>query len=139
VENGDAVAEPTVARLTYRVPYADTDQMGVVYYANYLVYFERARTELLRLVGLPYREMESRGYGLPVIEAHVDYKASAGYDDELTITGCLAWVKGVRLRVDCEVLLGETLLCQGHTVHAFVELETMRPVRVIPELAKHSK
>ena len=133
------MTDPALATLTYRVPYADTDQMGVVYYANYLIYFERARTELLRLVGLPYREMERRGYGLPVIEAHVDYKASAGYDDELTITGQLAWVKGVRLQVDCEVLLDQTLLCRGYTVHAFVDLETMRPTRVIPELAKHSR
>jgi len=132
------VSDPALATLTYRVPYADTDQMGVVYYANYLVYFERARTELLRLIGLPYREMERRGYGLPVIEAHVEYKSSAGYDDELSITGQLTWAKGVRLRVDCEVFLGKTMLCRGYTVHAFVDLQTMRPTRVIPELVKHS-
>jgi len=108
--------------------------MGVVYYGHYLVYFERARTALLRELGFPYTEMEDRGYGLPVVEAHVEYKASARYDDLLDITGRIAWVKGVRLRVDCAVHCDGILLAQGHTVHAFVELDTLKPVRVMPEL-----
>ena len=60
---------------TYRVPYADTDQMGVVYYANYFEYFERGRTEMLRSVGAPYSVLEQEGAFLPVIEAHCDYFA----------------------------------------------------------------
>ena len=69
---------------TYRVPYADTDQMGVVYYANYFEYFERGRTEMLRSVGAPYSVLEQEGAFLPVIEAHCDYFGSAKYDDLLT-------------------------------------------------------
>ncbi len=125
----------TGIRLTYRVPYADTDRMGVVYYANYLVYFERARNKLLRHHGLPYTELESRGFGLPVVEAHVSYRASAGYDDVLTITGRIGWVRGVRLRVDCSVFCDDVLLAEGHTVHAVVDLETMKPVRVPADFA----
>src|SRR6187402_2841716 len=70
---------------TIRVRYAETDQMGVVYYANYFVWFEVARTDLLRTLGWTYREMEASGVMLPVIEASCQYKQPARYDDELEI------------------------------------------------------
>ena len=70
-----------------RVRYAETDQMGIVYYANYLVWFEVGRTDLLRLTGWSYREMEADGFALPVVEAHCDYRQSAKYDDELETVG----------------------------------------------------
>ena len=60
-------ADAFTVHVPYRVPYADTDRMGVVYYGNYLVYFERARNELLRALDLTYREIEERGFGLPVL------------------------------------------------------------------------
>ena len=88
--------------ISYRVPYADTDQMGVVYYANYLEYFERSRTELLRSAGLPYSELERLGLFLPVSEAHCRYLAPAHYDDLLTLRSWVAEVKGVRLRIESE-------------------------------------
>ena len=116
--------------LVYRVPYADTDQMGVVYYGNYLVYFERARNELLRDLGLCYSEIERRGFGLPVLSAHVDYKAAARYDDLLEIRGWLGDLRAIRLRVDCAVYRGDTLLAIGHTVHALVDRTTLRPVKM---------
>ena len=68
-----------------RVRYAETDKMGVVYYANYFVWFEVGRTDLLRGAGWSYREMEGDGISLPVIEAHCDYRQPARYDDELEI------------------------------------------------------
>lgn len=68
-----------------RVRYAETDRMGVVYYANYLVWFEVARADLLRSLGWTYREMEESGISLPVIEARCEYKAPARYDDEIVI------------------------------------------------------
>ncbi len=122
--------------LTYRVPYADTDQMGVVYYANYLVFFERARTELLRHAGLPYSELESMGYAMPVLEAAVSYRNAAFYDDLLDVRGEIAWVKPVRLRVDCEVWRDDTLLARGHTVHAFVDGTTLKPTRMPADIAR---
>jgi acyl-CoA thioester hydrolase len=123
------------SHLPYTVPYADTDQMGVVYYANFLVYFERARSQLLRDIGFPYKEMERRGFALPVVEAHVDYKAPAGFEDELVISAWVGWVKGVRLQVCCAVHRGDQLLATGHTVHACIDIKTRKPVRVIPEIA----
>lgn len=70
---------------TVRVRYAETDQMGVVYHANYLVWFEVARTDLLRSTGWTYREMEAAGVSLPVIEVECAYRRPARYDDELDI------------------------------------------------------
>jgi len=118
------------AHVVYEVPYADTDRMGVIYYANYLVYFERARTQLLRDFGHPYAELERDGVGLPVIEAHVDYKSPATYGDMLDIYGWTGWVRRARLRVDCEVRCGDVLLASGYTVHACIDLATQRPMRV---------
>lgn len=120
------------ARFSYRVPYADTDQMGVVYYANFLVYFERSRNEALRALSLTYREMEEQGFLLPVIEAHCQYRQPARYDDLLTIRGWFTREGRTRVRASCEVHRGDTLLAEGYTIHACVSRETMRPVR-LPE------
>ena len=119
-----------MTQIEYRVPYADTDQMKVVYYANYFVYFERLRNELLREIGSSYYQMEEEGYALPVIEAVCHYKSSARYDDLLTIRGWVSSIKGVRVTIECEVLRGEELLVSGHTVHACIDMKTGRPVRV---------
>jgi acyl-CoA thioester hydrolase len=128
------MSEPLRISIPYRVPYADTDQMHVVYYANYLAYFERGRNELLRACGTTYRELEAQGFGLPVAQAHVDYIAPATYDDALTITAWIEGFKGVRLTIRCEVRREGKLLAEGYTVHAFVDLRTMRPARPSPEL-----
>jgi len=120
--------------MNYRVPYADTDQMQVVYYANYLVFFERARNELLRACGFTYRELEAAGIGLPVLEATVRYHAPAVYDDLLELSAWCAEYKGVRLKICCEVRRDGRLLAEGHTLHAFVNLESLRPVRPTPAM-----
>ena len=117
------------AEIEYRVPYADTDKMGVVYYANYLVYFERLRTELLREAGLSYFQMEEDGIMLPVIEAVCKYKRSAAYDDLLTISGQIEEIKGPKVKISCEVRKNEELLVFGHTIHACISTETRRPTR----------
>jgi acyl-CoA thioester hydrolase len=123
--------------ISYRVPYADTDQMSVVYYANYLVYFERVRSEILRDIGFPYNVMEARGLMLPVIEAHCDYKTPAHYDDLLTISGWIDQAGGVRLRVACEVHRDDTLIASGHTVHACMRADTRKLTR-LPDVLKLS-
>ena len=122
------------ASVDYRVPYADTDQMGFVYYGNYLEYFERSRNELMRVLPITYKEMEARGLGLPVLQAHVDYRSAAHYDDLLTIRATLSEVGRLRLRIDCEVLRGDEVLATGYTVHACMDLKTHRPARLPPEL-----
>jgi len=115
--------------IQYRVPYADTDQMHVVYYGNYLTYFERSRNELLREMGFSYKALEALGYALPVKEAHVNYHAPATYDDLLDITGWCESFKGVRLKIYCEVKLNGKLLADGYTIHANCDIRTMRPTR----------
>lgn len=120
----------------YRVPYADTDQMGVVYYGNYLTYFERSRNELMRARGLTYKEFEALNLMLPVVHASIDYRNPAKYDDELLIKADLAWLKGIRLQVNCRITCGETLIAEGYTVHAVVCSKTRRPVRMPDEIQK---
>ena len=116
---------------TVRVRYAETDKMGVVYYANYLVWFEVARTDWLRSSGWTYREMEQDGIGLPVIEAHCEYKSSARYDDEIQIQATARLVSAVRLAFDYLVtrLSDGAVVAAGYTVHASVDVAG-RPVRL---------
>src|SRR5262245_10194461 len=105
-----------------RVRYAETDQMGVVYYANYFVWFEVARTDLLRSLGWSYREMEHAGVVLPVIEAHCQYRRPARYDDELEIRTEGRLTSSIRLAFDYEVHVhgDDQPLATGHTHHAAV-------------------
>ena len=105
-----------------RVRYADTDQMGVAYYANYLVWFEVARTEWLRDAGWTYREMEAAGFSLPVIEAHCEYRQPARYDDEIEIRTTATALTPVRLRFDYRILRApeDQLVAEGYTVHASI-------------------
>ena len=93
--------------------------MGVAYYANYLIWFEVARTEWLRDGGWSYREMEADGIALPVIEAHCEYRQPARYDDEIEIRTMATLLTPVRIRFDYEAWkVGETLSATGHTIHA---------------------
>ncbi len=108
---------------TLRVRYAETDQMGVVYYANYFVWFEVGRTDLLRRTGWSYRDMEQEGVSLPVIESHCAYRQPARYDDEVEVRTTGSVVSPVRVRFDYEVLRpadGVTLVT-GFTVHATLD------------------
>jgi len=103
-----------------RVIYGDTDQMGVVYYANYLRYFELARSEFLRAHGKSYREMEAEGLSLPVVEATCRYLAPARYEDLLLVGVEVPAVTRVTLTFRYQVTReGEPeVLCTGTTVHA---------------------
>ena len=114
-----------------RVRYAETDKMGVVYYAHYLVWFEVGRTEWLRDTGWTYRSMEDDGFGLPVIEAHCEYKASARYDDDLEIRTRARLVSPLRIAFDYEVVRrpDSQLVASGYTVHVTVD-RSGRPVRL---------
>src|SRR5688572_5802696 len=107
-----------------RVIYGDTDQMGFVYYANYLRFFESGRNEYLRARGVPYREVEAElGIRLPVVEASVRYKAPARYDDLLVVETVLAQVRRASARFEYVVRRGEELLVTGHTVHACIDFD----------------
>ncbi len=120
-----------VRRATVRVRYAETDKMGIVYHANYLVWFEVGRTDWLRQSGWTYREMEAAGVSLPVIEAHCDYRQPARYDDEIAIDASATGLTPVRVRFDYRVrrIADAVLLAEGYTIHAAVD-GTGRPCRL---------
>jgi len=106
-----------------RVRFAETDAMQVVYYAEYFVWFEVARTELFRSMGMPYSVISrKRGFHTPVVQAHADYKSSARYDDEVVVRVWASKVGTSSVRLDYEVskLPGKELLCTGHTVHVLI-------------------
>lgn len=118
---------------TVRVRYKDTDQMGVVYHANYLVWFEAGRTELMRKMGLPYLDYEKNGLYLPVIKVSCEYKEPARYDDEVTVVTRIESLSAARLTFAYEVRRKTAVLARGRTEHAFITFEG-RPVA----LSKHS-
>jgi acyl-CoA thioester hydrolase len=108
-------------RVDIRVIYGDTDQMGVVYYANYLRYFEAGRNEFLRAHGVRYRDFEQQHQvSLPVVEAQVSYKQPARYDDLVSVFTGLSRIGRASVRFEYRALLGDALLATGHTVHACV-------------------
>jgi acyl-CoA thioester hydrolase len=109
---------PPVHETQVRVRYGEVDRMGVVYHANYLVFFEQGRTEFLRSLGGTYRRLEEEGTLLVVVETGVKHHKPARYDDLLTVRTRLAMLKSVRMRFDYEVLLGNVLLASGFTVLA---------------------
>jgi acyl-CoA thioester hydrolase len=111
-----------MAKTEIRVIYGDTDQMGVVYYGNYLRFFEAARNDFLREKGARWRDVErTHSIYLPVVEAKVNYKRPAFYDDMLVVETKLAELGRASLRFEYRVLRGDDLLATGHTVHACVD------------------
>lgn len=116
---------------TLRVRYAETDQMGIVYYSHYFVWFEVARAELLRTLGWSYREMEEGGVLLPVIEANCEYRRPARYDDEIDIRTAGRLCSPVRMEFTYEVIVKARteLAATGKTVHAATD-RSGKPCRV---------
>lgn len=108
--------------ITLRVRYADTDTMRVVYYANYFIWFETGRVELLRSRGIVYRDIEALGVFFPVVEACANYKAPARFDDELLVRTRITKIGETSVRFENEVykLPAKELLCTGHTVHVVI-------------------
>ena len=103
-----------------RVRYAETDRMGLLHHANYLVYFEQARTELLRTQGRTYKDIEDEGFYLVISKLEVKYKLPAHYDDVLTVRTTVTRSTPVRLEHKYEVLRDGTLLAEGFSTLACV-------------------
>jgi acyl-CoA thioester hydrolase len=118
-----------------RVPYADTDQMGMVYYANYLVYFERGRTEWLRHHGLTYKNLESREIYFPVVECYCKYQSPARYDDVITVRTWLPELGLASIEFSYEIRCGERVIATGTTKHPLVN-RSFKPVRIPAELRR---
>ena len=123
----------------YRVRYGDTDKMGISYYANYLVWFEAARTEFFRALGLPYTECEKKGIYLPVSHAGVRYLGPSTYDDLLVIRTSVSELRTASMRFEYQVFSPEKkMITTGHTVHVF-EDAGMKPVRAPDEVGSRVK
>jgi len=115
---------------TLRTRYAETDQMGVVYYGNYPQYLEIGRVEWLRAIGLTYKEMEAEGIMMPVVSLQIQYKKPALYDELITIRTKLKDLPSTKIEFDYEILneKGE-LLSTANTILVFVDAKTFRPIR----------
>lgn len=111
------------AEARVRVRYAETDQMGVVYHANYIVWFEVGRVELLRSLNLPYKQLEEEGILIAVVEVNARYKKPAKYDDEIAVRTTVKQVRGSIIRIGYQVvrIADEDLLCEGETVHIVID------------------
>ncbi|WP_103027028.1 acyl-CoA thioesterase [Salinibacter altiplanensis] len=113
----------------HRVRYRECDPMGVVYHTHYLDYFEAARTEALRHVGVRYRDLEAHGIIMPVVHVEVDYHGPAHYDDPLVVEACFEQMPTARVPIDYTVRREEEeeVLVTGHTTLCFTDAEARRP------------
>ena len=118
-------------KTTIRVRYADTDKMQFVYNGKYLEYFEVGRAELLRSIGLPYSEVETRGYQLPLIEAGLKYKQPAMYDELLEVEAINRELYSAKVHIEYIVSKKETgeIVAEGFTTHMFIKSDSKKPTR----------
>lgn len=127
----------TVNTTTIEVRYQETDQMGVVYHANYLVWFEIGRTKLIEELGFKYAEMEKDGYVSPVVDIQISYKQATRYGEEVVIETSIHSYTGIRTVYAYEIKSKDgKLLCTGTSTHVVVKKENFRPVslrKVNPE------
>lgn len=120
-----------LSTISLRVRYGETDQMGIVYHANYASYCEVARVEFFREMGMPYKELEDKGIMLPVTELNLKYLKPAYYDEVLSIKTILREIpRAVRIHFDYEIYNErQELLTTGYSVLAFIDMKTRKPVR----------
>ncbi|KEF34283.1 4-hydroxybenzoyl-CoA thioesterase [Deinococcus sp. RL] len=123
------MSAPFETRTVIRVRYAETDAMGVAHHATYPVWFEVGRSDLMRVLGLPYAEVEARGYYLMLSGLNVEYRRAARYDEELTLLTRVAEVRSRTLTFRYELRHRETLLATGETRHIATD-KTYRPARL---------
>ncbi|CAN5586974.1 thioesterase family protein [soil metagenome] len=125
---------PTVERV--RVRYGETDMMGHAYYANYLYWFEQARGAWCRARGYSYLALEEMGYRLPAVEAHLEYKREALYDDVLAVKVWISEIRRASMRFDYEVTNERSgqLATTGHTWHVLMSAETRKAVSIPPDV-----
>ncbi len=117
--------------ITIRVRYAETDRMGLLHHANYLVYFEQGRTELLRQSGRSYKDVEDEGFFLVLAKVEIRYRQPARYDDVLTLRTTVTRTTAVRIEHRYEVLRDGVLLAEGTSTLACVDRDGR--LQVMPE------
>ena len=122
-----------IAETEIRVRYQETDNMGVVYYANYFVWFEVARTEYLRSLGVSYKQFEDNGMFLMVASASCEYKSPAKYDDVVKIRTWIPKIKNSSLQFEHKLFIGSRLVATGESVHVFTN-RSGKPIRIPDEI-----
>jgi len=128
----------TTGETIIRVRYAETDRMGLLHHANYLVYFEQARTDLLRAMGRTYRDLEDDGYFLVVVKIEVKYKRPVHYDDAIAIRTTVTKTSPIRLEHKYEVIGADgQLACEGTSTLACVDAEGK--IRTMPDWLSAAK
>jgi len=117
---------------TIRVRYNETDRMGYLHHSYYAIYLEIARTEMLRSLGVTYKELEENGILLPVYHLCIDYKKPAFYDDLLSIKVKMKELPDIKLILDYEIYRENIKICDAHTINVFVDITKRKPIK-IPE------
>ena len=112
-----------------RVRYADTDQMGFVYYGNYAKFLEIGRVETLRKLGVNYKELEEEGILLPVLSMDIKYYHPAKYDDILIVLSRVEKIEGVRVFFNYKIKIKEKLICEANTTLVFTSKENLKPCK----------
>ncbi len=124
-----------INKISFRVRYGETDQMGVVYHGNYAQYLEMGRVEMLRGLGISYKALEESGIILPVISLTVNFKKSALYDDLITVVTNLKKIPSVKIEFDYMIFNEKKeLLVEAHTVLAFIDSKKNKPMRCPEDL-----
>lgn len=118
-----------------RVRYQETDNMGVVYYANYFVWFEVGRTDYLRSAGVSYKDLEKKGMFLMVARASCEYKSPARFDDIIRIQTWIAKLKNSSLQFEHKLFIEDRLVATGESVHVFTNTSG-KPIRIPEEIRK---
>jgi acyl-CoA thioester hydrolase len=121
-----------------RVRYKETDQMGIAHHANYIVWFEIGRTDLCRVAGFPYPDIEARGYILVVTDIQCRYRTPFRYDDEVLVRTSIAEMgsRSITFAYELYDARGETLRATGTSSHVWLEEKTRRPVRADEEVQR---
>ncbi|PZX20021.1 acyl-CoA thioester hydrolase [Breznakibacter xylanolyticus] len=117
----------------FRVMYPDTDKMGTVHHSNYARYYETARWELFRAIGIPYQMIETAGYMMPVISMNMRFLKTTRYDEQLTVRTCLKGIRGPRVSFSYKLYnTNSELINEADTELAFVKSDTFKPCAVPP-------
>ncbi len=124
-----------VSETKIRVRYSETDRMGYCYYGNYAQYYEVARVECLRSIGISYKKLEDQGVLLPVLDFNVQYKKPAFYDDEIIVKCEIREMPNVKIRFDYMCLRGEEILNTAFTSLVFLDKNKNKPMKIPLEIA----
>lgn len=118
--------------VTFRVRYAETDKMGIAHHSSYVLWFEMARIELMRSIGLSYAQFEKDGYLMPVLEINVQYKKAVTFDQLLKITASINQQPKARLRYNYQIFNGDEVVCEGSSIHGYMNTQNkaIKPPRV---------